>query len=197
MALAKRALVLAARGCEEVELVTVVNVLRRAAIAVDIAAEGGAPVEGSRQVRIVPDVILADVCGGEAAAIAAAYDALVIPGGAAGAHALAANSLVRRTVQAFDGAARLVAAICAAPTVLVAAGVGKGRRMAVYPTFVKDISAHFVPTDGAVVVDGHFISAPGPAAAIPFALAIVARLAPPGVSEAVAGHLLYPLAAPF
>lgn len=162
-----RALVLLADGFEEIEAVTIVDVLRRANIGVTVAGLHGGTVRGAHDIVIEAETTLEHASSTD-------FDALVLPGGAAGAEKLKNDGRVIELVQRFVAQQRLTAAICAAPTVLEAAGVLNGVRATCYPGFQLP-SARLA--DERVVEDGLFVTSRGPGTAMEFALTLVARLA--------------------
>lgn len=160
------ALLLLAEGFEEIEAVTVIDVLRRAGVVVTVAALTSSPVHGSHDIAVVADTTLEEVD-------AANFDALVLPGGMPGAQHLREDARVLGLVREFVAASKLTAAICAGPTVLEAAGVLRGRRATSYPGYALP-SAEY--REEAVVEDGVVVTSRGPATALEFALALVVRL---------------------
>jgi 4-methyl-5(b-hydroxyethyl)-thiazole monophosphate biosynthesis len=169
--MAKKVLVPLATGFEEIEAVTIIDVLRRAGVEVITAGVGGTAITGSHALTIQCDTEI-----GQAAADG--LDGMVLPGGMPGAKNLAADSTVRALITALDRAGRLLAAICAAPMVLHAAGALKGRRATCYPSFEKELTESEIVQDP-VAADGNVITGRGPAAALAFTLEIAARLAGP------------------
>ncbi|HET8700409.1 MAG TPA: DJ-1/PfpI family protein, partial [Nitrococcus sp.] len=111
-----RVLLPLAEGCEELEAVTVIDLLRRAGIDVVVAGLAEGAVKASRGVVLTPDVALDAVLDQD-------FDMIVLPGGAGGAARLEADARVHRLLQRQADAGRYVAAICAAPKVLLAAGL--------------------------------------------------------------------------
>lgn len=181
----KRVLVILAPGAEEMETVIVVDVLRRAGLDVTLAGlEGTAPVACSRSVKIAPDCALSAAQG--------PFEALVLPGGGPGSKALAASPAVRKLLAEQEAAGRDVAAICAAPIALVAAGVGRGKRMTSHPAVRDEVAAFATYSEERVVCDGHLITSRGPGTAFEFALKLVERLAGAKVAEEVAGPMILP-----
>lgn len=180
-----RALVFLAPGAEELETVAIVDVLRRAGVEVTLAGvQGPQPVLCSRRISLVPDCGLKEARG--------PYDLLVCPGGAQGAETLAADPSVRGMLKEQDQAGRLVAAICAAPIVLVAAEAGKGRKMTCYPAppIESRVAAHGRLCKERVVRDGHVLTSRGPGTALEFALALVSALLGDEAARKVAGPML-------
>lgn len=177
-----RVLVVVADGSESLETVTVVNVLRRAALHVQVAGIGPEPViAGTRGIRFVADVGFAEVAG-------QAWDLVVLPGGEPGARALGKHAPLIELLRTRLSADQTVAAICAAPALALAAnGLIDGRRATGYPAFRA-----LMPDwqNEAVVSDGALITSQGPGTAIAFALVLVERLAGRETRDAVAGALL-------
>ncbi|XP_052900250.1 protein dj-1beta-like [Anopheles moucheti] len=208
MAATKRALALIARGTEEMELVITVDVLRRCNVDVTVAlvqgGETGTDKEliacCSRGVNIKADTTLQAYVEQHAATDDALPDAIILPGGLDGAKAMAQATAVGQLLQRQQKAGKLVAAICAAPTVLAAHGkLFAGRRVTSYPSFREKMTeAGYVweePTAGSplgrVVRDDNLITSLGPATSFDFGLAIGAALAGQEVADKVATGLLY------
>ena len=165
-----RVLVPLAEGFEEVEAVTVVDVLRRCGVEVVLAAVGESrETRGAHGVAVTADALFADVCD-------EAYDAIVLPGGGPGTERLrgcdALLSRLRR--QAEEG--RLLCAICAAPTVLVEAGVLEpGVHVTCYPSCQMELDRPWSPVP--VVADGNVITGQAPGSALLFGLVVLQALA--------------------
>lgn len=164
----KTALVLFADGSEELEAITVVNILRRAGVSVTFAGLDAGALRGSRGVVLMPDTTLD-------AALQNDYDMIVLPGGQPGTNHLKADTRVLKLVQQMAQQGKYVAAICAAPSVLATAGLLDGKQATSFPgaltTFPKVKQQH-----AAIVEDGKFITSRGPGTAMDFALALVERL---------------------
>lgn len=166
-----RALVPLADGCEELEAVTIIDILRRAEIDVTVAGLEGGEVAASRGVRILPDTDLES-------AMKDAYDVIVLPGGGGGAQRLKADSRLRDLLQKMAADGKYVAAICAAPTVLAAAGLLDNKTATSYPGYLDaDLPPGCRYSEDAVVEDGKVITSRGPGTAMDFALKLVERLA--------------------
>ncbi|HZC68349.1 MAG TPA: DJ-1 family glyoxalase III [Nitrospirales bacterium] len=165
----KRVVVPLAHGFEEIETVTVVDILRRAGISVTMAGvEGGAPpaaVEGRTGIKLVPDVTMDEVKATD-------FDMIVLPGGRKGTQTLAKDLRVARLLPLFQEGERYIAAICAAPTVLAAHGMIAGRRLTSHPS-VKEQLTGAVYDEGRVVIDGRLVTSRGPGTAMEFAMALV------------------------
>jgi len=165
----KKILLLLAPGFEEIEALGTCDVLRRLGLTVTLAALDGREVAGAHGVRVVADAALAEVKSDD-------FDAVVLPGGMPGAVNLLA---VKDLVLAFAREGKVTAAICAAPIVLSAAGVLKGRVFTMYPGFERYLGADEVPTGRPVEVDGTVVTGRGPGATPFFASAVARALGVP------------------
>jgi len=178
------ALVLLAEGAEEMETVIVVDVLRRGGVEVVLAGlAGSAPVVCSRQVSINPDLGLSEALGKN-------WDVVVLPGGGPGAAALAASPEVGKLLAAQEKENRLVAAVCAAPTALLAHGVFKGKRITSYPAFKAKLEAEYEYSEAEVEEDGVLVTSRGPGTSFKFALTLVKRLVSEEKADEVAKAML-------
>ncbi|MCC5848123.1 MAG: DJ-1/PfpI family protein [Verrucomicrobia bacterium] len=180
-----KALVLLAPGCEEMEAVIVMDVLRRGGV--DVVGAGLDPgvLTASRGVKIEPDLPL------DALENAKDFDLLVLPGGLPGTEAMLADVRVRDLVLHYATTpGQLLGAICAAPLVLDAHGVLEGKGFTCFPTL-----RHRIETRGwspeRVVEDGELITSQGPGTAMAFALCLVRRLAGEEAAHSVAEGLLF------
>jgi 4-methyl-5(b-hydroxyethyl)-thiazole monophosphate biosynthesis len=159
-----------AQGCEELEAVTVVDLLRRAGIEVVTAGLDAQPVTASRGMTLLPDMTLE-------MALQQSFDMVVLPGGLPGADHLGDDPRIIRLLQEMAASDAYTAAICAAPRVLARAGLLDGKRATSYPGAL-DIEA--VPgieyLETAVVTDGRVITSRGPGTAMDFALVLIETL---------------------
>jgi len=165
----KKVLVMLAQGCEEIEAVTVIDILRRAGVEVISAGLDDLPVLASRGVMLLADTTL-DLAQRED------FDMVVLPGGQPGTDNLKADKRLIALLQQMAQRGKHVAAICAAPSVLAAAGLLDGRKATCYPTCLDDYPNVDLQT-AAVVEDGKIITSRGPGTAMDFALTLVERLA--------------------
>lgn len=163
------ALVLFAAGSEELEAVTVVNILRRAGVTVTLAGLSEGALKGSRGITLQPDTSLDAVLNDD-------FDMLVLPGGMPGTRHLQADARVIKLAQDMAKKGRYVTAICAAPMVLATAGLLNGKRATCYPTCLDEFPGVQLQT-AAVVEDGKLITSRGPGTAMDFALTLAERLA--------------------
>ncbi len=182
--MSKRALITIADGVEEIETVTLLDVLRRAEIEVVLASiETRRMINCAHGTRLTADTMLVDV-------LAQDFDLIVLPGGMPGAQRLADHQPLAERVRQQAGEGKLFAAICAAPALaLQAYGVLKQRRMTCYPAFSEHLSGcTFV--DQPVVVDGNCITSQGPGTALAFALTLVEQLVGKATRASVASGML-------
>lgn len=161
------ALVLMAPGFEEMEFTIVVDVLRRAGIVVTTAALEQILVQGAHGIAIVADTTL------EALSRDSTFDVIVLPGGQPGSTRLRDDARVHQLLVEQCDRGRLVAAICAAPMALEAAGILRGRQATSFPG-VELPSATY--REERVVIDGSIITSRSPGTAFEFALTLVERL---------------------
>lgn len=159
-------LVLVAPGFEEIELTAPVDILRRLGIKVVLAGVQGLSVEGAHGMTLQADMLLVDVESAE-------YRGVILPGGQ-GAWLLRDTAAALAVVKDMHKSGKLVAAICAAPFVLEAAGVLGGRQITCYPAEAvrRDISSVRSISEDSVVVDGNIITGRGPGAAMDFGFAL-------------------------
>ncbi len=172
---------LLAPGFEEIEAVTVIDLLRRAGIEVLSVGVGGGQIRGGHGINIDADMILKDRIP------ACRY--LVLPGGLGGTNVLAHNKVVVETIKARHAQKKGLAAICAAPShVLGAFGVLEGYNYTGYP--MGDEISKFCKAD-AVVSDGHLVTSKSVATAIPFALELIAKLTSLERAREIASGILF------
>jgi 4-methyl-5(b-hydroxyethyl)-thiazole monophosphate biosynthesis len=177
----KRVLVPLAEGFEELEAVTIIDILRRAGVEVVVASLAGSPVAGAHGIRLEADAPLE-------ALLAQHFDMIALPGGMPGAEHLRRDPRIAALVKRLHAAGRPVAAICAAPMVLAAAGLLAGRRATSYPGFLDGAAAATVVGD-TVVVDRGVITSRGPGTALDFALALVEELEGRAARQAIESRL--------
>jgi len=156
-----------AQGCEELEAVTVIDLLRRAGVTVTTAGLDKQNVTASRGVVLVPDTDLDT-------ALQQHYDMVVLPGGLPGADHLDNDQRVRERLIGMAEAGECIAAICAAPKVLASTGLLKTTKATAYPGVLEALG--ITPEVTAVVEDGNIITSRGPGTAMDFALALIEKL---------------------
>jgi 4-methyl-5(b-hydroxyethyl)-thiazole monophosphate biosynthesis len=166
-----RVLVPLAPGCEELEAVTIIDLLRRAGIEVVTAGLESGPVRASRGVTLMPDTDLDSVLADD-------FDMIVLPGGLPGAERLDDDPRIRALVRRLAETGRYTAAICAAPRVLANAGLLDGKSATAYPGHLEKLARPEVRlSPEPVVSDGRVITSRGPGTAMDFALTLIEALA--------------------
>lgn len=164
-----KVLVPLAQGCEEIEAVTIIDVLRRAGIEVVSAGLDDLPVLASRGVMLLPDTTLDT-------ALQQSFDMIVLPGGQPGTDNLRADKRIIALLQQMGQQEKYVAAICAAPAVLASAGLLDGKQATSFPETLDEFP-EVMQLAAPVVEDGKLITSRGPGTAMEFALTLVDRLA--------------------
>ena len=173
-----------ADGFEEIEALTPVDLLRRAGKEVVTVGVGGRSITGAH--GITAD---ADICDSDISEIPAGLEMAVLPGGMPGAANLAESAAVDRVIEFAAANSRIIAAICAAPAVVLGRyAFTHGRRMTCYPGF-EELLERSVVTGNGVEEDGDLITAKGPGMAMNFALALVSRLSGASAAENLKGSL--------
>ncbi|KOR33018.1 4-methyl-5(B-hydroxyethyl)-thiazole monophosphate biosynthesis protein [Achromatium sp. WMS3] len=160
-----RVLIPLAQGCEELEAVTIIDLLRRAKIEVITAGLQEGPVTASHGTVLVPDTTLDNVLDQQ-------FDLLVLPGGIPGADNLNQDPRIHNLLKKMVANGKYTAAICAAPKVLADAGLLDGRNATCYPG-VLDTFSQINLTQDAVVTDNKIITSRGPGTAMDFALTLI------------------------
>ncbi len=181
-----RVLVPLAQGCEELEAVTIIDLLRRAGIEVVTAGLDAEPVRASRGTVLIPDTQLD-------AALERDYDMVVLPGGLPGADNLNADPRIAELLRSMANRDRYTAAICAGPKVLASAGLLRGRRATSFPGALDSVQLQEVDyREEAVVSDGKVSTSRGPGTAMDFALHLIEQLAGADKREEVEAALQRP-----
>lgn len=179
-----RVLVPLASGFEEIEAVSIIDVLRRAEIEVHVASLNDEfAVKGANGITVMSDINIKDVVVQE-------LDMVVLPGGVDGTYVLAEDKNVLSILKEMDKAGKNIGAICAAPFALNKAGVLK-HNYTCYPSFEEQIREDGYMGDKSMVVeDGNVMTSRGPATAICFALQIVKKLKGEDTYSMLKGGLL-------
>lgn len=154
----KKVCVLLAEGFEEVEALTVSDIMRRAKIQCDLVSIKDKKVTSSHGVSIEADKIFTEDME---------YDLIVLPGGIPGANNLRDDERVINILKKQNKEGKLIGAICAAPIVLGKAGLTEGRKITSYPGY-EDELPNCDYLEDAVVVDGNIITSRGPATSMAF-----------------------------
>ncbi len=157
-----------AKGFEEIEAVSLIDVMRRGGIEVVVAGVNEELVTGANGITVKADTDIKYVLADE-------LDMIVLPGGWEGTHMLAENERVQELLKEMKAKEKVVGAICAAPFALKAAGV-LGSKYTCYPSVEEQIGKEGYTDKEKVVIDGNVMTSRGPGTAICFGLEIVKRL---------------------
>ncbi|MDI6885824.1 MAG: DJ-1/PfpI family protein [archaeon] len=166
--MAKNAVLFLATGFEEIEAISIVDTLRRAGVEVTIAGLQAGAIEGAHGIKVVPDTTIGEI-------EIEKFDSVILPGGNPGYVNLGKDQRVLDAVKTAFEVGKIVAAICAAPSVLAKVGILKGKRATIYPgmgtalTGAKHINER-------VVMDGKLVTSQGPGTALEFAITLVELL---------------------
>ena len=168
MIILKSAVILLAEGFEEIEAITIIDVLRRGSVKCDICSIRDRKVIGSHKIKIKVDILLSEI-------EVDSYDAVILPGGMPGAQNLKEDSRVIDILKRFQIKNKIIGAICAAPIVLKEAGIIKDKTITSYPDFKEELNESNYSED-IVTNDGNIFTSRGPATAIYFALELLKQL---------------------
>lgn len=168
--LTPKVLIPLATGCEDLESVTLIDLLRRGNIEVTTASLDDKPVTCARGTVIIADTTLNEV-------INDSFDLMVLPGGLPGADNLNADPRIHQLITRLSNEGKLIGAICAAPKVLVENGVLNGKKATAYPGALNALDLSNVElNDKAIQIDGRVITSMGPGTAMDFALTLIELL---------------------
>ena len=185
----KKVAVLLADGFEEIEALTVVDILRRASVYVDtVSITDEYKVRGSHGINVQTEDLFDEVNFVE-------FDMIVLPGGMPGTTNLDEHPGVKRVVEDYVTSGKYVAAICAAPSILGSLGILNGRVATCYPGFEKKLFGAYITTDP-VAKDGHVITSRGMGTAIEFASTLIGIIQDPESADKIKASILYSSDAP-
>lgn len=182
-----RVCVLLAQGFEEIEAITIIDVLRRGEVDVTTlsvagAGQGNLDVKGSHAITVRADKTLA-------AGVGESWDMVILPGGVPGSMNLRDSPEVQDLIKKQSAAGKKIGAICAAPIALEAAGLLKGKRVTSYPNLEKELRSATYSTDP-VVRDGNIVTSRGIGTSLDFALDIVRDMQSREVAEKLRSAML-------
>jgi len=181
--MSKKAIILLATGFEEIEAVTVIDILKRAGIEVIIAGLDIINITGSHGITITADKRLSD--------LRPDFDVVIIPGGMPGALHLHNSTEVNNFIKNMNSRGALIAGICAAPSVVMAPiGLLENKSATCYPGDQIDFAKSTKYKNKTVVVDGNIITSQGPATAMEFAFVIVEKVMGKDTAKKVAKQAL-------
>lgn len=166
----KHVLVPLAQGCEELEAITITDLLTRAGINVTTCGLDERPVKASRGITIIPDTSIDKVQN-------ISFDLIVLPGGLPGADHLRDNTQLQTLIKKQAKANKYMAAICAAPKALAAAGILQGKTATSFPGVLASLSDDSITiTENAVEIDGNIVTSRSAGTAMEFALSLIELL---------------------
>ena len=173
-----------ADGFEEIEGLTVVDLLRRAKIETEtVSITGQEMIHGSHGIDLLADRLFENTDFSDG-------DLFVLPGGMPGTKYLGAFKPLTDLLKEKDAAGKKLAAICAAPTVLGAQGLLAGKKAICYPGLEEQLTGAVVTMES-VVTDGNITTSRGMGTAIPFALALIAQLKDQESADLLAKSIVY------
>ncbi len=168
-----------AQGCEELEAITITDLLVRAGITVTTCGLDENPVKASRGITIIPDTCIDKVLN-------ESFDLIVLPGGLPGADHLRDNQSLQTLIKKQASENKYLAAICAAPKALAEAGVLQGKKATGFPGVLDALQDNSITiTSNAVEIDGNIITSRGPGTAMDFALTLIELLKGKGKRDEV------------
>lgn len=156
-----------ANGCEELEAVTIIDLLRRAGITVTTASLAETTIKASRGVTLVADTSLETILN-------TPFDMIILPGGLPGADHLNADDRIHQLINRIYEQGGAIGAICAAPRVLATNGIADNKTITCYPGAIDPLQYPTITfTDNPVEIDGNIVTSRGPGTAMDFALAVI------------------------
>ena len=168
-----------AQGCEELEAITITDLLVRAGITVTTCGLDENPVKASRGITIIPDTCIDKVLN-------ESFDLIVLPGGLPGADHLRDNQSLQTLIKKQASENKYLAAICAAPKALAEAGVLQGKKATGFPGVLDGLLDNSITiTRNTVEIDGNIITSRGPGTAMDFALTLIELLKGKGKRDEV------------
>lgn len=165
-----RVLVPLAQGCEELEAITITDLLVRAGVEVTTAGLDDQPVTASRGTTIIPDTSIDTV-------LDQTFDLIVLPGGLPGADHLRDDENILALLKSHADKGKYIGAICAAPKAVAAAGLLEGKKATAYPGVLEALDNAQIEVKGsAIEIDGKIVTSRGPGTAMDFALTLIELL---------------------
>jgi 4-methyl-5(b-hydroxyethyl)-thiazole monophosphate biosynthesis len=172
-----------AQGCEELEAITITDLLVRAGITVTTCGLDEKPVKASRGATLIPDTSIDKILDD-------AFDLIVLPGGLPGADHLRDDARLQSLLKKQAEQGKYLAAICAAPKALAEAGVLKGKTATSFPGVLEALdNPNITITQNPVEIDGKIITSRGPGTAMDFALTLIELLESRGKRDEVESQL--------
>ena len=167
MEVKKKILVPLAQGLEEIEAISIIDILRRGDLDVTTVGLDSLEVLGSHNIKIMADAMLVDIDPDK-------FDGIVLPGGMPGTLRLNENEIIESILRDYFKKDKFLGAICAAPMVLEKAGVLENKKFTIHPGVIEDITLS--PLDSQVVENGNVVTGQASGAATAFALKVIEKL---------------------
>jgi protein deglycase len=181
--MSKKAIIILADGFEEIEAITVIDILRRAGIEVIICGLDSEKIKGSKGITVIADQVFNSSNMD--------YDAIILPGGMPGAENLAKSDWVKKLLLHMNDKGKIIAAICAAPAIVLAPlGILDNKYATCYPGMEASFSDTTDYKKDDVVIDKNLITSQGPATALKFSIAIVSALSGQAIAQKIASATL-------
>lgn len=183
----KRVCIFLADGFEEVEALTVVDLLRRADVKIDmVSISDSLSVRGRSNIEVTADLMWEESNAEKA-------DMLILPGGMPGVKYLGEHKGLTELIKKYAEEGKKLAAICAAPTVFGQLGILKGKKATCYPGLEDKLIGADISTDEdeSVITDGNITTSRGVGTAIPFALCLITILEDKAISDRVKRGIVY------
>ncbi|BAS94922.1 protein DJ-1 homolog C isoform X1 [Oryza sativa Japonica Group] len=173
-----------ANGSEEMEIIMLTDVLRRANVNVVLASvEKSTSIVGSQRMRIVADKCISD-------ASALEYDLIILPGGPAGAERLHKSSVLKKLLKEQKQTGRMYGGICSSPVILQKQGLLQDKTVTAHPSIVNQLTCEVIDRSK-VVIDGNLITGMGLGTVIDFSLAIIKKFFGHGRAKGVANGMVF------
>jgi len=173
-----------AQGCEELEAITITDLLVRAGIEVTTAGLDNEPVTASRGTTIIPDTSIETI-------LDKTFDLIVLPGGLPGADHLRDDENIRILLKNHAEQGKYIGAICAAPKAVAAAGLLEGKKATAYPGVLEALANEQIDVQtSAIEIDGNIVTSRGPGTAMDFALTLIELLEGPAKRDEVNRQLV-------
>lgn len=180
----KNALIILADGFEELEAITIIDVIRRSGIQITVCGLKNMIIKSTHDVIITADTVLDKVLNEN-------FDLIILPGGQPGTNNLADDLSLIELIKKQDKEKKYTAAICAAPVVLAKAGILNRRKATCYPSLLSSLNAMEVIHNEKVVVDNHIITSQGPGTALAFSYKLVELLLGNKISDKLKKEMIY------
>ncbi len=164
----KKALLLLAPGFEEIETITVIDILRRGGVEIAVAGTTPGPIIGRSKISVLADIGLDGVSG-------SLFDLIIFPGGQPGTDNLAADGRVKQILEGAVKSHCYISAICAAPSILASYGYLAGKKATSHPS-VRAGMADTIYVEDRVIVDGRWVTSRAPGTAMEFAFKLLELL---------------------